>query len=107
MPGGFLPEALRRVHEASLGRASEPGARITSTCSPLCGRRSPGQPLDRAAQLMCAHPRVALRRVEVLVSEQLLDLAEVRARAEQLRGKHVAQSVGRDRLRLVTPAASV
>jgi hypothetical protein len=42
----------------------------------------PPESLDRAAQLMRVHARVALRRVEVLVAEQLLDLAQVRARAE-------------------------
>jgi hypothetical protein len=36
----------------------------------------PAQPLDRAAQLVRVHARVALRRVEVLVAEELLDLAQ-------------------------------
>jgi len=39
------------------------------------------EPLDGAAQLVRRHARVALRGVEVLVPEQLLDLTEVRAGA--------------------------
>jgi hypothetical protein len=41
-------------------------------------RTSASSSLDRAAQLARDHARVALRRVEVLVTEQLLDLAQVR-----------------------------
>ena len=48
--------------------------------------------------------RVALRRVEVLVSEQLLDLAEVRAAAEELGGEDVPERVRRDALALVDAA---
>ena len=50
---------------------------------------------------MGVHTRVALRRVQVLVSEQLLDLAQVGARAQQLGGEDVAQRVRGDVLALV------
>ena len=43
---------------------------------------------------------VALRRVEVLVPEQLLDLAQVRARVQQLGGEHVPERVRRHALAL-------
>ena len=63
------------------------------------------QALDGATQLMCIHARVALCGVQVLVSEQLLDLAQVRACAQELGREHVAQGVGRDALCLSMPAA--
>lgn len=45
------------------------------------GQRSlPLQTLDRAPQLMGVHAGVALRGVQVLVPEQLLNLAQIRAR---------------------------
>jgi hypothetical protein len=47
---------------------------------------------------MGVHARVTLRGVQVLVPEQLLDLAQVGARAEQLGGEDVAQRVGGDAL---------
>ena len=37
-----------------------------------------------------------MRRVEVLVAERLLDLAQVRARVEELGGEDVAERVRRD-----------
>src|ERR1700677_2336401 len=46
------------------------------------------------AELMGVHARVALRGVQVLVPEQLLDLAQVSARAQELGGEDVAQRVG-------------
>src|SRR5262249_27514157 len=55
---------------------------------------------DRAAELVRGHARVALGRVEVLVAEELLDLAEVRPGAEQLRCEDVTKGVGRDALAL-------
>src|SRR5262249_42281419 len=55
---------------------------------------------DRAAELVRGHARVALGRVEVLVAEELLDLAEVRPGAEQLRGEDVTKGMGRDALAL-------
>jgi hypothetical protein len=52
------------------------------------------------------HAGVALCGVEVLVPEELLDLAEVRAGAQKLGGEDVAQRVGCDaRLCSFTPAA--
>src|SRR5207249_12099970 len=55
----------------------------------------PAEPLDRAAQLVCVHACVALRRVEVLVAEQLLDLAQVRSGAQQFGGEDVTEGVWR------------
>lgn len=49
---------------------------------------------------MRCHARVSLGRVEVLVAEQLLHLAEVRAGAEKLRGEDVAERVWRHALAL-------
>jgi hypothetical protein len=50
--------------------------------------------------------RVALGRVEVLVAEQLLDLAQARAGVEELGGEHMAERVRSDPLALADPAAS-
>ncbi len=61
----------------------------------------PPQPLDRATQLVRVHARVALRRVEVLVPEQLLDLAQVRAGTQELGGENVPERVRRHMLALV------
>jgi hypothetical protein len=55
---------------------------------------------------MCVRVRVALRRVEVLVPEALLYLAEDGAGAEELRGEEVAERVWSDMLSLADPAAS-
>src|SRR5262249_49618519 len=57
--------------------------------------RNESKALDGAAQLVRAHVRVALRGVEVLVTEQLLDLAQVGAGGQQLGGEHVTERVGR------------
>jgi hypothetical protein len=54
------------------------------------------EPFDRPSQLVRGDTRVALRRIEVLVAEELLDLAKVCAGTEQLRGEDVTQRVGRD-----------
>src|SRR5690242_16309893 len=64
------------------------------------------EPLDRAAQLMRGDTGVALRRVEVLVSEQLLDLAQIRARAEELGCEHVPERVRRHPLPLRYPGGA-
>ena len=61
----------------------------------------PAETLDGAAQLAGVHARVALRGVEVLVAEQVLDLAQVRARVQELRSEHVTERVRRDALALV------
>ena len=53
---------------------------------------------------MRVHARVALSRVEVLVPEQLLDLAEVRARVKELGREHVPKRVRRHALALVDAA---
>jgi hypothetical protein len=53
-----------------------PGERLRSTESP-----TEAQPLDGAAQLVGSNVRVALRGIEVLVTEQLLDLPQLRPRA--------------------------
>jgi hypothetical protein len=50
------------------------------------------------------HPRIPLGRVEVLVPEQLLDLAQVGAGVEQLGGEDVAERVRRDVLPLADAA---
>ena len=71
----------------------------------IAGSANPPQPLDGSSELVRVHARVALRRVEVLVAEQLLDLAQVRARAQELGGEDVPQCVRRDALALFTPAA--
>jgi hypothetical protein len=42
----------------------------------------------------------------MFVAEQFLDLAQVRAGAEELGGEHVPQRVRVTRLRSLTPAAS-
>ena len=44
----------------------------------------PSETLDGSAQLVRVAARVTLRRVEVLVSEQLVDLPQVRARTQEL-----------------------
>ena len=64
----------------------------------------PAQSLDRPAQLVSVHARVALGRVEVLVPEQLLDLAQVRARVQELCGEDVSERVRGDVLTLVDAA---
>lgn len=51
------------------------------------------------AQLVRIHARVTLRRVEVLVAEQLLDLAQVRAGAEELGGGTLRQRMRCERSR--------
>jgi hypothetical protein len=56
------------------------------------------EPFDRAAELVRSDPGVPLRRVEMLVAEQLLDLAKIRSGAEQLGGEDVAEGVRRDAL---------
>ncbi len=65
---------------------------------------NPAEPLDRSPQLVRVHARVALRRVEMLVTQQFLDLAQVRARAEQFGGEHVPKRVRRHALALVDAA---
>jgi hypothetical protein len=64
-----------------------------------CSARCPRQAHHGATQLVAMYAGVVLRGVQVLVPEQLLDLAQVRARAEEFCGEHVAQ-------RDVTPAAA-
>jgi hypothetical protein len=59
--------------------------------------------LDCPAQLMRRNAGVALGRVEVLVAQELLDLAQVGAGAQKLRGEDVAQGVGGDSLSLADP----
>jgi hypothetical protein len=49
--------------------------------------------LDGAVEFVGGHAGVALGGVEMLVSEQLLNLAEVRPRAEEFRGEHVPERV--------------
>jgi hypothetical protein len=97
-------------HPGAVSGASVPSARdayaLIRRPRSMIGRNEP-QTLDSAAQLVRAHVRVALRGVQVLVPEQLLDLSQVGAGAEQLGGEHVTQGVRRDALRLATPAASV
>src|SRR5438270_12951384 len=73
------------------GSSHAPGLR---SWPPRAGRIAPGcesQALDRAAQLVRGDVCVALRRVEVLVAEQLLDLAQVRTGAQQLGRKNVPE----------------
>jgi len=60
----------------------------------------PAQPLVRPAQLVRVDARAALGRVEVLVVEQRLDLAQVRAGAEQLGGEDVPERMRRHALSL-------
>ena len=64
----------------------------------------PAKAFDRAAQLVGVHARVALGRVEMLVAQQLLDLAQVCAGAEQLGGEDVPERVWRDALAFVHAA---
>src|SRR2546429_8685813 len=69
------------------------------TCSSSCRKRmNPLQPLHGAPEPVRSDVHVALRRVEVLVTEQLLDLAQVRARVQQLGGEHVPKRVRGDAL---------
>ena len=46
----------------------------------LARMSGPAESLHGAAQLVAGEVRIALRRVQVLVPKQLLDLAQVRAR---------------------------
>src|SRR6266545_4835797 len=82
---------------------SDKPARTTRAGRPQGAEKSadPAEPLDRAAQLVGVHSRVALRRVEVLVAEQLLDLAQVRPGVQQLGGEDVAERLRRHPLALV------
>jgi hypothetical protein len=64
----------------------------------------PAERLDRAVELVGVDARVALGRVEVLVAEQLLDLAKVRARVEELRGEDMPQRVRRHAFALADAA---
>jgi hypothetical protein len=61
----------------------------------------PAEPLDRTAQFVRVHARVALRRVEVLVTEQLLDLAQICASAQEFRREDVPERMRRYALALV------
>ena len=60
----------------------------------------PPEPLYGAAEFVRGDAGVALRGVEVLVTEQLLDLAQVGAGAQELRGEHVPERVRRYALAL-------
>jgi hypothetical protein len=60
---------------------------------------------DCAAEFMRGDAGVALGGVEVLVTEELLDLPEVRAGAEELGCEHVAKRMRRDPLTAVMPTA--
>src|SRR5437016_1010629 len=71
------------------------------TCSSSCRKRmNPLQPLYGAPEPVRGDVYVALRRVEVLVAEELLDLAQVRTRVQELGRKHVPKCVRGDALAL-------
>jgi hypothetical protein len=80
------------------------GPHRASPVSPNTTRKV--KPLHRAPELMCSHACVALGRVEVLVPQQLLDLAQVGPGTEQFRGEDVPERVRRHPLALADPGGS-
>lgn len=71
-----------RVGERVTGAVSR--RRLSPNARASRGLTNPAQPFDRSPQLVRCHPCVTLRRVEVLMPEQLLDLAEVRPGTQEL-----------------------
>jgi hypothetical protein len=85
-------------HHAAIGRR----LLIPSHAAvPLATRVSPGQSFDRALQVAGIDMRIALSGAQVLVTQELLYLAEICAGIKQFSREHVTQSVRCDSLGLV------
>ncbi len=90
-----LRDLQRRTHRRRLWRGLLLGLALHATCG--WQRQLIERALDGRNQT-CRHPRVARRRLGLVVAENRLDHAEVRAALEHARGEAVAQRVQRDRL---------